>query len=308
HPPDVVKTFRYHCDSEFLLWPLEEMLTTKETYGLIVVGRKEAAVGYVRGNKIEVIREFTSGIHGKHRAGGQSQRRYERLIEEAEKRFYRRISEVINDLFLEMEDLKGIFIGGPGPSKEKFVDDESLDYRLREKIMGVIDLGYGGAEGIRALLERVQDKIENVKYIQEKQIMQKFMKELSNETGMVQYGLEEVQNALNLGAVDTLIISEDLDLYEINIKCENCGHNESRIVKEVEIEDMESKIQEAMCPECGSNSFGIEKTLPLIEALGELASNRGTEIELISSETEEGEMLRSTFGGIVATLRFKVSY
>ena len=155
HPPDKVKTFRYHCASEFLLWPLEEMLQPKETFGLIVVGRKESAVGYIRGNHVAVVREFTSGIHGKHRAGGQSQKRYERLIEEGEKRFYRRISEEMNKIFLPIEDLSGIFIGGPGPSKEKFVNDESLDYRLREKIIDVVDLGYG-EWGVTAQIEGAQ--------------------------------------------------------------------------------------------------------------------------------------------------------
>ncbi|MCK4384481.1 MAG: peptide chain release factor aRF-1, partial [Candidatus Lokiarchaeota archaeon] len=163
-PPEKVKTFRYHCASEFLLWPLEEMIAPKETYGLLVIGRKEFAVGYVRGNHLETVREFTSGIHGKHRAGGQSQKRYERLIEEGEIRFYRRISAEVNELFLSMEDLGGIFIGGPGPSKEKFVNDESLDYRLRDKILDVVDLGYSGAEGLRALIERIKDKIANLKY------------------------------------------------------------------------------------------------------------------------------------------------
>jgi len=38
-PPDRVKTFRYHCASEFLLEPLEEMLSHKDTYGLLVIGR-----------------------------------------------------------------------------------------------------------------------------------------------------------------------------------------------------------------------------------------------------------------------------
>ena len=152
NPPDRVLTFRYHCASEFLLWPLEEMLQTKETYGLLVIGRKESAVGYITGKRVEIVRDFTSGVHGKHRAGGQSQKRFERQMEEAETRFYRRISEEVNKLFLSMEDLQGIFIGGPGPSKEKYVNDESLDYRLRDKILDVVDLGYGGTEGIRALI------------------------------------------------------------------------------------------------------------------------------------------------------------
>lgn len=307
-PPNVVNTFRYHCDSEFLLWPLEDMLQDKATYGLIVVGRQESAVGYVKGNKVEVVREFKSGIHSKHRAGGQSQRRFERLIEEGEKRFYRRISDQINKIFLDMEDLKGIFIGGPGPSKEKFVKDESLDYRLREKILDVVDLGYGGIEGIRALLERVKDNIEDIKYIQEKKIMQKFMSEITSDSGLATYGIKEVEKGLNYGAVDTLIMSEELDKYRAKLECSNCGYKEYRIIKEEEFEDTETIIQDEVCPKCSSNTFGLVEHKSIIEAFGEMAESTGADIEIISNETEEGETLYSTFGGVVALLRYKFSY
>ncbi len=308
HPPDKVQTFRYHCASEFLLWPLEEMLQPKETFGLIVIGRKESAVGYIRGSNVEVVREFTSGIHGKHRAGGQSQKRYERLIEEGEKRFYRRISEEMNKIFLPIEDLSGLFIGGPGPSKEKFVNDESLDYRLREKIIDVVDLGYGGSEGIRALIERIKDKIENVKYIREKQIMQRFMKEISNDTGLATYGLQEVQKALNFSAVDTLILSERLDSYKIRLECSNCGYTEDRTSREDQLNALELKIQEESCPKCNSNNFSISETKSIIDELGDIAETTGTDVEILSAETEDGEMLYSTFGGIVAILRYKLNY
>jgi len=307
-PPEKVKTFKYHCANEFLLVPLEEMLIPKETYGLLVIGRQESAVGYVKGNHVEIVREFTSGIHSKHRAGGQSQRRFERLIEEGEKQFYRRISDEINELFLDMEDLRGIFIGGPGPSKEKFVNDESMDYRLREKILDVVDLGYGGSEGIRALIDKVKDKIQDVKYIREKQVMQRFMKEIANDTGMVTYGLEDVQKALSMGAVDTLILSEKLDTYKVKIECSNCGYIENRTTSEQNIVNLESSVQEESCPKCNSNTFNVTDNISMIEELGGIANTMGTEIDIISSETEEGEMLYSTFGGIVAILRFKLNY
>ena len=210
-PPDRVKTFRYHCASEFLLEPLEDMLTPTEAYGLLVVGRKEAAVGYIKGNRIEIVKEFTSGIRGKHSQGGQSQKRFERLNQEAEMAFYRRITDTINNVFLKIEDLQGIFVGGPGPSKEKFVKDDSLDYRLRDKIIDVVDIGYGGSEGIRALIEKVKEQMENIKYIREKEVMQRFMKEISNDTGLAIYGLEEIERGLNFGAVDILLLSEKLN-------------------------------------------------------------------------------------------------
>ena len=307
-PPEKVKTFRYHCASEFLLWPLEEMIAPKETYGLLVIGRKESAVGYIRGNHLETVREFTSGIHGKHKAGGQSQKRYERLIEEGEIRFYRRISTEINELFLSMEDLGGIFIGGPGPSKEKFVNDESLDYRLREKILDVVDLGYSGAEGLRALIEKIKDKIDNLKYVRERKVMARFLKEISNDSGLATYGLDEVQKALNYNVVDTLIFSEKLDMHKVRLKCSNCEFTEFRTVKENELMKLESKIQEESCPKCSSKTFKIVGMKSIIEELGEVAETTGTDVEIISSETEYGEMLFSTFGGIVAILRYKLNY
>jgi len=308
NPPEKVLTFRYHCASEFLLWPLEDMLETKETYGLLCIGRKESAVGYLRGNHVEIVRDFTSGVHGKHRAGGQSQKRFERQMEEAETRFYRRISNEVNKLFLGMEDLQGIFIGGPGPSKEKFVKDESLDYRLRDKILDIVDLGYSGIEGIRALIEKIKDQIANVKYVREKQVMQSFLNAVSNDTGLVAYGLEEVQKALNMGAVAKLILSEKLDTYQVNITCSNCNYKESRTARERERNKLELSIQDENCPDCGSNAFNLSNSVLIVEALGSIAETMGTDVIIISPDTEEGEMLYSTFGGIVAILRFKLTY
>jgi peptide chain release factor subunit 1 len=305
-PPEKVKTFRYHCASEFLTWPLEEMLETKETYGLLVIGRKESAVGYLRGNHMEIVREFTSNIHGKHRAGGQSQKRFERLIEEGEISFYRHISSEVNGLFLGMEQLEGIFIGGPGQSKEKFVTDESLDYRLREKILDVVDLGYGGIEGLRALVDKIKDQIENVKYVREQNIWNNFMKQITSDTGMALYGQEEVEQALNLGAVDTLIMSEKLELYKLKRECSNCQYVDYMTSKQVNMDEINENIE--ICPNCNSNSFSTTEFYSIIEYLGDIAESLGSNVEILSAETEGGETLKSTFGGIVATLRYKIDY
>jgi len=305
-PPEKVKTYRYHCASEFLTWPLEEMLETKETYGLLVIGRKESAVGYLRGNHMEIVREFTSNIHGKHKAGGQSQKRFERLIEEGEISFYRHISSEVNELFLGMEQLQGIFIGGPGPSKEKFVNDESLDYRLREKILDVVDIGYGGIEGLRALIEKINTQIENVKYVREQNIWQNFMKHITTDTGMAVYGQDEVERALKLGAVDVLIMSERLESYKIKRECSNCQYNEIITSNQINIDETNEELE--ICPNCNSNSFKTTEYYSIIEYMGDIAESLGSNVEILSGETEGGETLRSTFGGIVAILRYKIDY
>lgn len=41
-PPEPVQSFRYHCDSDFLTEPLEEMMGDKGLFGLVVLDRREA--------------------------------------------------------------------------------------------------------------------------------------------------------------------------------------------------------------------------------------------------------------------------
>ena len=135
-----------------------------------------------------------------------------------------------------------------------------------------------------------------------------FMKEISNDTGLATYGLTEVQKVLNFSAVDTLILSEKLDTYKIKLECSNCGYVENRTSREGDLIKIDSQIQEESCPKCSSNNFSIAETTSIIDELGDIAETTGTDIEIISAETEEGEMLYSTFGGIVAILRYKLNY
>ncbi|MEM2546772.1 MAG: hypothetical protein QXM37_03985 [Candidatus Bathyarchaeia archaeon] len=53
-------------------------------------------------------------------------------------------------------------------------------------------------------------------------------------------------------------------------------------------------------------SLGIAETQELIEIFANLAEYTNTDVEIISTETEEGQMLKNSFGGIAAILRFKL--
>lgn len=210
-PPVRITTFRYFCSNKFILDPLEDMVTEKETYGLVVVGRKRATIGQVKGINLTLIKEFKSGIPSKHNQGGQSQKRFERLLREKEKRFYRKISTKINSIFLS-KDITGIFIGGSGDSKKRFISDSKLDYRLASKVLKIIDTSYdGGLEGIRDLMHKAKDDMRNVRYVRELKILERLKNILVKDIDSIVYGLNEVKIALTNGLVDYLIISENFD-------------------------------------------------------------------------------------------------
>jgi len=155
---------------------------------------------------------MTSGYSGKHRAGGQSHRRFERLIDEESHNFKKRIGEHSNTVFLpNVSELSGIIIGGPAATKEDFVDGEYLNHELKKKIVAVKDITYTDESGIRELVNESKDVLKEVESAEHREMMQKFMHDLVKNPGMVAYGKDEVNNALNAGSVDTLLLSENLD-------------------------------------------------------------------------------------------------
>ena len=305
-PPDYLNVYRYLCSSEFWLDPLQDMLIEKEAFGLMAISRNEAAIVTIRGNHLNIVISITSGIPGKHRAGGQSARRFERVIEQLTHEFMIRIGENANEVFLGMEGLRGLLVGGSGFTKEQFLDGKYLDQRLKPKVIAIIDLGYGGTEGIRELLDRGREHLENVRYLDEKAIMQRFLGELSKDSGLVTYGEKEVRKALIAGAVDILIISEAVDLTRVLIVCSNCDQKESLTKNPLDLQKLKQNIANEKCPNCNNaNTWGINEKVSIVDDLTELAQATNATVEMLSTETEEGTQLYQGFGGIAAILRFR---
>ncbi len=302
-PPDPIVTYRYHCDSSFLLEPLEDMLADKKTFGLIVLDRREATVGLLEGKHIEPVKHLTSSVPGKQRKGGQSSRRFQQLRLIAIHDFYKRIGESANEAFLPIDhnDMEGILIGGPSPTKDEFIDGEFLHHELQHKILGAIDASYTDESGLYEMVEAAQDQLQDLELTHEKLIMRKFMKELVSDKGLASYGESEVRQNLILGAVDTLILSEDLRKTRAKIECVNksCGYFE-------EVTRTQSTPPPENCPKCGS-PLEITDEVDIVTDLSHQAEQSGSDVKIISSDFDEGAQLYRAFGGIAAILRFKTS-
>ena len=70
-PPEPLNFRVYRCDQTFVLEPLREMLEYKDVYGLIVLDRKEATLGFLKGPSIVSTVTMHSAVPGKTKAGGQ---------------------------------------------------------------------------------------------------------------------------------------------------------------------------------------------------------------------------------------------
>ena len=205
-PPVPLNTRIYRCDKEFVLDILKDMLEEKEVYGMIVMDRRDANIAILKGKTIIPLLKTHSEVPGKFKAGGQSAPRFARQREGAAKDHYKKVADYAKEKFLTYEGLKGIIVGGPGPTKYDFI--EYLTDQLKRKIIGVKDLSYTGEFGLQELLDKSQDILANEEVSKEKQIMFKFFEMLAKKPGMVAYGAQDVLDKLKKGVVETVLLSE----------------------------------------------------------------------------------------------------
>ncbi len=210
-PPVPLKIRIYRCDKQFVLEHLDDMLEHKEIYGLVVLDRRDANVAYLKGKTIVPLVKTHSQVPGKIKAGGQSAQRYARITEGARKDHFKKIAEYVKEQFLGNKNLKGIIVGGPGPTKYDFVEGDFITNELKKKIIAIKDLSYTGDFGLQELLDKSQDVLAKEEVAAEKAIMLKFFTLLSTKPGMVSYGKEEVMKNTKLGVAETLLLSEALD-------------------------------------------------------------------------------------------------
>ncbi len=305
-PPEPINIYLYRCDSRFHTEHLQELLREKETYGILLIDASAATLATLQGRRLEIAREITSGVPGKTRAGGQSARRYERLREMRLQEYFRRVGQHANETFMPIENFKGMIIAGPGPTKYDFEKGDYLNYMLKEKVIDIVDTAYVNEQGVKEVVGKAPEIMRKIRYIEERQIMQQFLYEIGHDTGMVTYGEEEVRRALEAGAVRTLLLSEGLDVTRVKVKCTVCGYEEQHTIKSQTSTSFQQGISEKPCPKCKAPALGIAETQDLIENFAQLSEYANTEVEIISGETEEGQMLKNSFGGIAAILRFRL--
>ncbi len=309
-PPDVVPLYMYRCSSRFELEPMEQMLVEKEVYGLLVLDRRESYLGFLRGNRIEPASGVTSTVPGKQRKGGQSAMRFQRLRLIAINEYYKKVADRATDVFMAEPDFynrfKGILIGGPMPTKEEFAEGGYLHHELQKRLIGLFDVSYTNESGLSELVDNAQEALRGVEVMKEKSVMDRFLKELIKDESASAYGEESVRKNLEIGAVDILLLSEDLRKERLSIRCQSCEYAKEETVT-VEPGKSAQDIDLGTCPDCTAPLY-LEEETDIIDELTELADATATRVIIISNDFEEGSILYNAFGGIAAILRYRTGY
>ena len=301
-PPKDLKTFLYRCDDHFHVDILKDMLKDDNLIGFLAIDAKDAGWGLLHGDKIEVLSETGSGVAGKHRQGGQSAKRFQKLREMELTYYFNRVAETTKEYFIDIYPIKGLIISGPGPTKEDFINGDYLEYRLQEMIIDTIDSSYSGSEGIREAFAKAGDILSGFRMVEEKQIVEKLFQHINSHSGLGTYGLNEIIELLKKNVVDTIIITDDTDLNRIEVKCKRCQHVQEEMVERPNVIPRKTELLNSPCPSCKAMDLEASEQ-DIVDYLALIAVKTGSKIEVISGKAEHGVML-SSLGKIGAILRY----
>ena len=302
-PYKPINTSLYLCDNKFHTEALSELLEADDKFGFIVMDGQGALFGLLTGNTRTVLHKFTVDLPKKHGRGGQSAVRFARLREEKRHNYVRKVAEVAVQNFITNDkvNVKGLVLAGSADFKNDLNKSELFDPRLAEKVVQIVDISYGGENGFNQAIELSAETLSNVKFVQEKKLLDQYFDQISQDTGKFCYGIDDTLKALDLGAIETLIVFENLDTVRYVFK-------DSEGQEVIKMVDPKSKDKSYVLDKATGKEMDLIEEKQLVEWLAENYKNFGATLEFITDKSQEGSQFVTGFGGIGGLLRYKVNF
>jgi peptide chain release factor subunit 1 len=301
-----INTSLYLCDNKFHTEALSGLLEDDAKFGFIIMDGMGCLYGTVTGNTREVLHKFSVDLPKKHGRGGQSSVRFARLRVEKRHNYMRKTAEMAVNLFIpdgQVPFVKGIVLGGAAELKNELVTSGLLDQRLVSIIVKSVDTSYGGENGFNQAISLASDALANVKFTEERNLIQKFFDEITMDSGKYCFGLKDTMTALEMSAAETLIIYEDLDVQRYELK-----HPVTGTIKVLFLGKDQEKERSMFRDPDTDVELEIQDKVSLVDWFANNYKNFGAKLEFVTNKSQEGAQFLKGFGGIGGILRWKVDF
>jgi len=134
--------------------------------------------------------------------------------------YIRRVAETAVKSFITDEKINvtGLVLAGSAEFKKELGQSDLLDGRLSSKILAVVDVAYGGENGFNQAIELTNETLANVKFVRERNLISRFFTEVAQDTRKYCYGIHDTLRAIEMGAVESIILWEDLTIKRFEVK------------------------------------------------------------------------------------------
>jgi len=298
-----INTSLYLCDNKFHTEALNELLESDDRFGFLVMDGQGTLFGFLSGNSREVVHKVSVDLPKKHGRGGQSALRFARLRMEKRHNYVRKVAELCTQFFITAEKVNctGLVFAGLADFKTELSQSDMLDPRIKDKIIKIVDVSYGGENGFNQAIELSEEVLKNVKFIQEKKLISKYFEEIAQDTGKYCFGVHDTLYALDMGAVETLIVWENLDTWRTTLRNTVTGE------EKVTYTEKDEAMKEGRFVENGVELEVVDK-VQLLEWFANNYKKFGAHLEFITNKSQESAQFCKGFGGIGGLLRYKVDF
>jgi len=299
-----VNTSLYLCDNKFHTEALAELLEDDSKFGFIVMDGNGTLFGTLCGNSREVIHKILVDLPKKHGRGGQSALRFARLREEKRHNYVRKVAELAVQFFITNDKVncQGLILAGSADFKTELAQSDMFDQRLKAKVIKIVDVSYGGENGFNQAIDLSAEVLQNVKFIQEKALIQKYFDEISQDTGKYCFGVDDTLKALEMGAVETLIVWENLEIMHVKLKNPKTGEEKVLHLTKEQQSEREHFVDD------DQTELEVVEKIPLLEWFAEKYKEFGAQLEFVTNRSQEGSQFVKGFGGIGGILRYKLDF
>ncbi|XP_027358396.1 eukaryotic peptide chain release factor subunit 1-3-like [Abrus precatorius] len=295
----------YLCDNKFHTEALNELLESDDKFGFIIMDGNGTLFGTLSGNTREVLHKFTVDLPKKHGRGGQSALRFARLRMEKRHNYVRKTAELATQFYINpstsQPNVAGLILAGSADFKTQLSQSDMFDPRLQAKVLNVVDVSYGGEDGFNQAIKLCAEILSNVKLIQEQRLIGKYFEEISQDTGKYAFGVDDTLKALEMGAVETLIVWENLDMNRYVLKNSVTGEI---VIKHLKKEQEAN--QDNFRDPATSAAYEVQEKMSLLEWFANEYKRFGCTLEFITDRSQEGSQFCKGFDGIGGILRYQL--
>jgi peptide chain release factor subunit 1 len=171
-------------------------------------------------------------------------------------------------------------MAGSADFKTVISESDIFDPRLAAVLVAIFDVSYGGENGLNQAITQSADALANVRFVEEKNLITKFFQEISLDTGMVVFGVNDTMKALEMSAIEKVLLYEDVPHIRYVIKNPVKGDTKTWYLTPAQ----EGDAKYFKDPETGMDLEVVESE-PLCDWLCVHYGNFGAKIELISDKT-----------------------
>jgi len=296
--------FVYKCQNRFHTEPLEAFLKDDERFGFIIVDGNGVLYATLQGNNKEVLQRLPVMLPKKHGRGGQSAVRFARIREEKRHNYVRKVAELATQHFIEngeRPNVSGLIIAGSANLKNDLQQSELFDKRLSNIVLASLDLAYGMDQGLQNAITMSADILAGVKFVQEKKLCGKFYEEIALDTGMICFGVDDTMKAMELGALEKMLLFENLEVNRYELKNPVTGAIKVSLLNPKQEQD--TKYFKDAATGADLETISCE---PLVDWLCINYKNFGVDISFITDKSPDGFQFCKGFGGIGGFLRYKL--